>query len=236
MFNLFKEDFPPLSDDEDELKNFVTGNTNNGDWAPGPSKFDIPREEIDSASHSGASSSMASKARSRPKKWSKFKKARVLHGTQDPETSGQLSDSDASNDTRRSRLRAVKIAQQKLTVNTVSTNTRTETSPLSLRKKKPSKSIVSKAFQSILQAFSPGQLSEQTSPSLKSDEVDEIIASQQQEIIFLRDNIQSLREQVKFLQSLIHAQNQQQDNLALSIGNVQSTLHDHHSKPTCGNP
>ncbi len=232
MFNLFKEDFPPLSDDEDERESLETGNTNDGDWAHGPPKIDTPREEIDVTSNSGANTSTTSKASPRPKKSSKFKKARVLRGTQDQETLGQLSDSDASNDTRRSRLRAVKIAQQKSVSNNVSTATHAETSPTPPRKKKSSKSIVSKALQSISQAFSPGQLVEKTSPSLKPDEVDAIIASQQQEIIFLRDNIQSLNEQVNLLQLSIHEQNQQQDNLALSIGNIQSTLHDHHSFQT----
>jgi hypothetical protein len=76
LFGFYKEDFPSLSDLEDDSDdNCADPPTNQSAWAKGPPPFNPADEQIEVSSFGGYS--LNSKARSRPKKSNKNKKARI---------------------------------------------------------------------------------------------------------------------------------------------------------------
>jgi hypothetical protein len=216
IFGCFKEDFPSLSDLDDESNEpseYRKHSSRKSAWSQGPPTFDPPKEQIDTASYPGMSAT--SKFRSVPRKTRKHKKARMNDSGSEEDRGSQLSDSDISTDTRQSRLRKHK-SNQKMS-NTSHTTEPTPPSALTNQRN-------NKTSKSTTLASSPIPQCDQTSPSTLTEFDTERFLVQQQEILCLRENLQSLTENVQSLQSSILEQNQNQIRLSNSVEGLQDSL------------
>ena len=226
IFGSFKENFPSLSDLDDDSNDYCnTLPSHQGVWTKGPPSFNTADEQIDVSSYTGRSH--ASKTHSRPRKSSRNKKARVVAGSYNGYSSGQLSDSDFSSDTRQSRHRKSNRAQQ-----IPPTMEKGRSAPRSNTLTKPmndtlSKAIAPRTSHSITKTFDPIRPNDCTTPSTLTAVETERMQLQQQEISDLRENLQYLSETVLFLQSSIQEQNHQQNRLSHSVEDIQNTIQEH---------
>ncbi len=225
FFGSFKEEFPSFSEFESNHGRQIGLG---GKWATATPTFQTPPEEIDTHPKTGTETYPLHNLSRKNNRSNRInKKARMQDSSQNGYDSGQLSDSDGSANTRKSRLRQAKLCQSEMSKIQYSPTHHLNFPPLP---KKPSNtSIASQAIQSITQAFSPTQISasDRTTPSSLTEINVETIQIQQQEIASLQENLFYLQQSVQDLQATIQEQSVHQGSLSQSLEDVQNTLQDH---------
>ena len=223
LFSFLKEDFPSLSDNEESSKSSTKGPEGNP-WRKNHPSFNSTKEEIDVASYSGLSTPAPSRMQSRPARSNRNKKARVKQSTEEKEVSSQLSDSDMSEGTRRSRLREAKLSNKANGTNATPVQV---SIPPAVPHKKKQRNLMRAPRTSLptLHAWNSIQISERTTPSTLTDLVDpDVLRLQQEEIATLRENIYVLNEQVNSLQVSMHEQSQRAEQLNSTVGSIQASF------------
>ncbi len=184
LVSLLKDDSPALSDDESGNDTPTRKSVDLNVWAKGPPKFGSEKQELFEVSSNQDQFPHTPNNVRYFRKPRRKKKAKVRASSTEREQSSQLSDSDMSAGTRRSRLKEAKLANKTKTPNSIQSPTWNVQQKLKKVTKEPPPQT---SHQFSVQVSNPN------TPSTLTEAINqEAIRKQQEEICTLQDNIYML--------------------------------------------